>query len=208
MKYSDLRYVDECAERLAIFVRGTALLHWKLDLDPGGSSDGFPTGTPRVRRRGAIRDFRIAGPSQRALAVAVTGSHVMQANGPHPVTRRDFRNLEVLRPSPGAAAPPARLSRLTTTVSLEMLQRTVSRLPIVLFTALLASCGGDDTAAGGEALQIAVIPKGTSHDFWRSVHAAATGAPTLSIEATRKRRPAAVPATPENAKYGQACQSK
>ena len=37
--------------------------------------------------------------------------------------------------------------------------------------------------------------------------AEATGAPTLSMDATRKKRPAAVPATPEKMKYGSARQS-
>lgn len=52
-----------------------------------------------------------------------------------------------------------------------MSRRTLSRLPILLFAALVTACGGD--GAGGDSLQIAVIPKGTSHDFWRSVHAGA-----------------------------------
>jgi ribose transport system substrate-binding protein len=52
-----------------------------------------------------------------------------------------------------------------------MSRRTLSRLPILLFAALVTACGGD--GSGGDSLQIAVIPKGTSHDFWRSVHAGA-----------------------------------
>jgi ribose transport system substrate-binding protein len=42
---------------------------------------------------------------------------------------------------------------------------------MLLFAALVTACGGD--GSGGDSLQIAVIPKGTSHDFWRSVHAGA-----------------------------------
>lgn len=52
-----------------------------------------------------------------------------------------------------------------------MSRRTLSRLPMLLFAALVTACGGD--GSGGDSLQIAVIPKGTSHDFWRSVHAGA-----------------------------------
>ncbi|MBA3726272.1 MAG: substrate-binding domain-containing protein [Armatimonadetes bacterium] len=44
---------------------------------------------------------------------------------------------------------------------------------------VLAGCTGDDKVAeggGGEKLQIAVIPKGTNHEFWKSVHAGAQAA--------------------------------
>ena len=49
-------------------------------------------------------------------------------------------------------------------------------------TALLAGCGPHNSAApsgggsapvGGNTLQIAVIPKGTSHEYWKSIHAGA-----------------------------------
>ena len=57
-------------------------------------------------------------------------------------------------------------------------------------TALLAGCGQHDTAStttpaggstpaasgGGATLQIAVIPKGTSHEYWKSIHAGANKA--------------------------------
>jgi len=36
--------------------------------------------------------------------------------------------------------------------------------------------GGTTPAAGGAALQIAVIPKGTSHEYWKSIHAGANKA--------------------------------
>jgi len=36
-----------------------------------------------------------------------------------------------------------------------------------------APAGGAAPAAGGAALQIAVIPKGTSHEYWKSIHAGA-----------------------------------
>src|SRR5213596_3570728 len=41
---------------------------------------------------------------------------------------------------------------------------------ILIFLALIAACGRN-TRSGG--LTIAVIPKGTSHVFWRSIHAGA-----------------------------------
>lgn len=36
-----------------------------------------------------------------------------------------------------------------------------------------ATGGGSTPAAGGSVLQIAVIPKGTSHEYWKSIHAGA-----------------------------------
>jgi ribose transport system substrate-binding protein len=46
------------------------------------------------------------------------------------------------------------------------------RYPLLTSLLLLASCGGASDS-DGDALQIAVIPKGTSHDFWKSIHAGA-----------------------------------
>lgn len=47
-------------------------------------------------------------------------------------------------------------------------------LPVAV---LLAACGGDADVEGNadsaDALQIAVVPKGTTHEFWRSIHAGA-----------------------------------
>jgi ribose transport system substrate-binding protein len=45
-------------------------------------------------------------------------------------------------------------------------------LPLAL---LIAACAGDAGEAPGatEALQIAVVPKGTTHEFWRNIHAGA-----------------------------------
>lgn len=45
-------------------------------------------------------------------------------------------------------------------------------LPLAL---LLAACGGGNGGDGADAdaLQIAVVPKGTTHDFWRNIHAGA-----------------------------------
>lgn len=53
------------------------------------------------------------------------------------------------------------------------MRRSLIALPLA---ALIAGCGGDSDggASGAEgALQIAVIPKGTTHDFWRNIHAGA-----------------------------------
>lgn len=54
--------------------------------------------------------------------------------------------------------------------------------------ALLAACGGDAgerASRAGDALQIAVVPKGTTHDFWRNIHAGALqAARELTAEGT------------------------
>ena len=50
-------------------------------------------------------------------------------------------------------------------------------------SALVAACGekgsgapGSGSAAGGKPLKIAVVPKGTTHEFWKAVHAGAVKA--------------------------------
>jgi ribose transport system substrate-binding protein len=48
----------------------------------------------------------------------------------------------------------------------------------IIAVAVLAGCGDTNTSSssgnsGGKKLRIAVIPKGTSHEFWKSVHAGA-----------------------------------
>ena len=48
-----------------------------------------------------------------------------------------------------------------------------SFLAVPLFLAVpffLGACG-NDSGAGADKLQIAVIPKGTTHEFWKAVHA-------------------------------------
>src|SRR5438034_6136559 len=57
---------------------------------------------------------------------------------------------------------------------------TMRKAPVMLFAALLAhGCGGSGSrppgsqAGAGKALAIAVIPKGTTHEFWKSIHAGA-----------------------------------
>ena len=49
-----------------------------------------------------------------------------------------------------------------------------------------APAGGGTAAAGGTPLQIAVIPKGTSHEYWKSIHA---GAMKASQELAAKGTP-------------------
>jgi ribose transport system substrate-binding protein len=58
--------------------------------------------------------------------------------------------------------------------------RGAARGTAVAFGALLAACGGGDGdapspggSAGAGKLTIAVIPKGTTHEFWKSIHAGA-----------------------------------
>jgi ribose transport system substrate-binding protein len=53
------------------------------------------------------------------------------------------------------------------------------RSSLIGLSILAAACskGGDKSAAGaGKTLTIAVIPKGTSHEFWKSIHAGAVQA--------------------------------
>ncbi|MDF2696610.1 MAG: Ribose transport system, periplasmic ribose-binding protein RbsB [Labilithrix sp.] len=46
-----------------------------------------------------------------------------------------------------------------------------------------SEAGGASTASGGQRLKIAVIPKGTTHEFWKSVHAgAAKAAKELDVD--------------------------
>lgn len=42
-------------------------------------------------------------------------------------------------------------------------------IALLILTLTTAACGG----SGGESLHIAVIPKGTTHEFWQSIHAGA-----------------------------------
>jgi ribose transport system substrate-binding protein len=51
----------------------------------------------------------------------------------------------------------------------------------IIFLTALAACGGgarNETGAGNGGITIAVIPKGTSHVFWQSIHAGAQKAAT------------------------------
>lgn len=47
---------------------------------------------------------------------------------------------------------------------------------IVLIVFLLAGCDGESGSTTGSRLRIAVIPKGTTHEFWKSIHAGAVKA--------------------------------
>lgn len=52
------------------------------------------------------------------------------------------------------------------------MHRLLRALPVSLVVSLVA-CGGGSDAADDGRLQIAVIPKGTTHEFWKAVHAGA-----------------------------------
>src|SRR5436309_7765610 len=52
------------------------------------------------------------------------------------------------------------------------MRKTISIL--IMFTAIVAlSCNRSGSKNGKKKLTIAVIPKGTSHEFWKSIHAGA-----------------------------------
>lgn len=58
-----------------------------------------------------------------------------------------------------------------------VLTQSVTRFTLVFVLALLISaCGGSSDNAADGRLQIAVIPKGTTHEFWKSIHAGAAKA--------------------------------
>jgi ribose transport system substrate-binding protein len=64
-------------------------------------------------------------------------------------------------------------------------------LALASFVLVLAGCGGDPAGgadgSGSAKLRIAVIPKGTTHEFWKSVHAGAErAARELGVEAIWK----------------------
>lgn len=57
----------------------------------------------------------------------------------------------------------------------------MTRAAAIFFLTALAACGGgakSDTGGGNGGITIAVIPKGTSHVFWQSIHAGAQKAAT------------------------------
>lgn len=59
----------------------------------------------------------------------------------------------------------------------QILIMSAERLVAVLLIGLLtAACGPSETAHGPHPYRIAVIPKGTTHEFWKSVHAGAVKA--------------------------------
>lgn len=54
---------------------------------------------------------------------------------------------------------------------------------VVLISFTLSACGGSSDDSSETALQIAVIPKGTTHEFWKSIHAGAEkAADELGVE--------------------------
>lgn len=52
-------------------------------------------------------------------------------------------------------------------------QTTLTGVALLAALLLLAACGGAASDADPDALTIAVIPKGTTHEFWKSIHAGA-----------------------------------
>ena len=61
-----------------------------------------------------------------------------------------------------------------------MIKRTVV---VVALAGLLSACGSSSTPTGSGRMTIAVIPKGTSHVFWQSIHAgAAKAAQELGVD--------------------------
>ena len=61
-----------------------------------------------------------------------------------------------------------------------------SILSILTASAFLAGCGGGDSASSdgdpNKTFRIAVVPKGTNHMFWKTIHAGA-------IKAAQKQLP-------------------
>ena len=50
------------------------------------------------------------------------------------------------------------------------------RIPLLVLSLVLlatSSCGSKESGGAKAGLQIAVIPKGTTHEFWKSIHAGA-----------------------------------
>ena len=81
-------------------------------------------------------------------------------------------------PSVPSPRPPAK-ARMTRRPSRSRL--LLLALPAALSLAF-AACGSEGRAAGGPR-QIAVIPKGTTHEFWKAIHAGAeTAAVDLGVE--------------------------
>src|SRR2546430_14121828 len=71
-----------------------------------------------------------------------------------------------------------------------------AKLPVILVAALvICGCGGSGAGRGGSRadagrqLKIAVIPKGTTHEFWKSIHA---GAIQASRELTDQGTPVGI----------------
>ncbi|GAB4366479.1 MAG: substrate-binding domain-containing protein [Calditrichia bacterium] len=57
-----------------------------------------------------------------------------------------------------------------------MKRRYVILCGLFLVSGLLLSCGGGEKTENSGQLSIAVIPKGTTHEFWKSIHAGAVKA--------------------------------
>jgi ribose transport system substrate-binding protein len=53
------------------------------------------------------------------------------------------------------------------------LKRLILSFAFCTFGLLIAGCGKPDDSGSGEQLRIAVVPKGTNHLFWKTIHAGA-----------------------------------
>ena len=91
-------------------------------------------------------------------------------------------NAVAVLQSSSSGAPPARLhvGRPATTRWSALVNRQISLLSLAV-VGLLAACTSRSDAPAGKtsakkALTIAVVPKGTSHEFWKSIHAGAVQA--------------------------------
>src|SRR5205814_3249571 len=72
-----------------------------------------------------------------------------------------------LTPSPG------RFRQISRT---ETMMRTIIAILAGTVVLMASGCNSKKDAGGGAAIRIAVIPKGTTHEFWKSIHAGALAA--------------------------------
>jgi ribose transport system substrate-binding protein len=56
------------------------------------------------------------------------------------------------------------------------MQRLTGIVALLLAALVLCSCGKNDQSKSSGALTVAVIPKGTTHEFWKAIHAGANKA--------------------------------
>src|SRR5437899_2835614 len=79
-----------------------------------------------------------------------------------------------------AQVPPPKRKSICVRLFVRIVARrgtTMRKTIVIFFVLLLAIAFGCNRAKpGGKKLTIAVIPKGTSHEFWKSIHAGAVKA--------------------------------
>jgi ribose transport system substrate-binding protein len=51
------------------------------------------------------------------------------------------------------------------------MHKTLSLIAVLVFAFAALSCTKAEAPNGAKKLTIAVIPKGTTHEFWKSIHA-------------------------------------